>query len=114
MSDVESYLDIDQRENARREREGARIGKLTGPAKTLAQEVEGLAVQKFEFERQKRSSPLPPLLEPGHSPGDRRTIDGISDHQLVRGRYGCNFDGCSAPPFHTYWRWENGSLRRLN
>ena len=65
---AEAQVDIDQQENARRERERARVAKLSGSDRQRAQELEDMAIQAFESERQRRKlspdlpSRLPPLI----------------------------------------------------
>lgn len=118
MTGEMSQADLDQRENARRERERARIAKLSGPDKEQAQALEDEAIQAFEGERQRRmwpllashsvtsSSPVGPVPSSSRrgtvvpASGDRILID-MTNPPL--GAYVCAFEGCSAPPFQTQY-----------
>ncbi|KAM6532833.1 hypothetical protein FALCPG4_005882 [Fusarium falciforme] len=110
----EAQVDIDQRENARRERERARIATLSGSDRRRAQELEDMTIQAFESERKGglrslRDSPAPmtpPLGGESLSPAAADIGNselGIANPQAIQGGYRCTFAGCTAPTFQTLY-----------
>ncbi|KAI8724119.1 ATP-dependent RNA helicase MAK5 [Fusarium sp. LHS14.1] len=121
---AEAQVDINQQENARRERERARIAKLSGSDRQRAQELEDKTIQAFEYSLVPRcTSPLPtlrsvlgPISPGGDSPRstaadcgstdidtDHESSDDDTPHTVGGGAYVCNFAGCTALPFQTQY-----------
>lgn len=125
---VPSQDDLDQQENARRERERARIAKLSGTLRDQRQYVEDRKIEAFETARQMRASPsiqdslaamTPSSPTSSVSPGGessrsmaadvgdseitRMRIEGTTNPPPIEGGYRCTFEGCTAPPFRTQW-----------
>ncbi|KPM44906.1 hypothetical protein AK830_g1642 [Neonectria ditissima] len=76
VTGVVAQVDLDQQENARRERERARIRKLSGSTKERAQEYENATI--LTYERERRNQLSPPIYQEGALPPLQMAVE---DHR---------------------------------